>query len=104
MRQDTTPVKGIEQFTITSNTARPPNNSIDTQQHELRTLGGKWEAAAADVTVPAGAWAVPMSQPLARLAFYLIAPTSDDGLVNWNVLDNVLKDSSVKVYPISRKK
>ena len=44
-----------------------------------------------------------MNQPLARLAFYLIAPTSDDGLVNWNFLDDVL-GADVKMYPILRKK
>ncbi|HYN09393.1 MAG TPA: M14 family zinc carboxypeptidase [Vicinamibacterales bacterium] len=101
MRQVTAPVRGVEQFVITSNTARPPTGSIDTQQHALRTLEGKWEPAA-DVTVPAGSWAVPMNQPLARLAFYLIAPTSDDGLVNWNFLDDLLKDA--KTYPITRKR
>ena len=40
--------------------------------------------------MPAGAWVVPMNQPLARLAFYLLAPTSDDGLTAWNYLDDVL--------------
>ena len=57
---------------------------------------------AGDAAVPSGAWAVSMTQPLARLAFYLIAPTSDDGLVYWNTLDDELKDA--KVYPIVRKK
>jgi len=58
--------------------------------------------AVADVTVPAGAWVVPMNQPLARLAFYLLAPTSDDGLLTWNFLDDLLKDA--KTYPVYRKK
>ena len=53
--------------------------------------------------MPAGAWAVPMNQPLARLAFYLLAPTSDDGLATWNYLDDVL-GADVKSYPILRKK
>ena len=39
-----------------------------------------------------------MNQPLARLAFYLLAPTSDDGLGNWNFLDEMLKDA--KTYQI----
>jgi zinc carboxypeptidase len=101
MRPVTAPVTGVEQFVISSNTARPPTGSIDTQQHALRTLEGKWEPAAG-VTVPAGSYAVPMNQPLARLAFYLLAPTSDDGLVNWNFLDEMLKDA--KTYPILRKR
>ena len=55
------------------------------------------------VTVPAGAFEVKMNQPLARLAFYLLAPTSDDGVVNWNVIDDLLGEG-VKTYPILRKK
>jgi hypothetical protein len=43
-----------------------------------------------------------MTQPLARLAFYLLEPASDDGLVVWNVLDDQLTDA--KTYPILRKK
>jgi hypothetical protein len=101
MRQVTAPVSGVEQFVISSNTARPPTGSIDTQQHALRTLEGKWEPAPG-VTVPAGSYAVPMNQALARLAFYLLAPTSDDGLVTWNFLDDLLKDA--KTYPILRKR
>ena len=101
MRPVTAPVSGVEQFVISSNTARPPTGNIDTQQHALRTLDGKWEPAAG-VTVPAGSYAVPMNQPLARLAFYLLAPTSDDGLVTWNFLDEMLKDA--KTYPILRKR
>ena len=41
--------------------------------------------------VPAGAYRVPMTQRLARLAFYLLEPASNDGLVTWNVLDEALK-------------
>jgi hypothetical protein len=102
LRRLTAPIRGVEQFGITSNTQRPANNGIDTGAHALRTLDGTW-AAAPDVTMPAGSWVVPMNQPLARLAFYLIAPTSDDGLVTWNVLDDKL-GADVKVYPIYRKK
>jgi len=41
-----------------------------------------------------------MRQPLARLAFYLLEPRSDDGLTNWNLLDEAL--SGAKIYPILR--
>jgi hypothetical protein len=102
MRQLTAPASGLEQFTISSNTARQPNGGIDTGQHGLRTLEGTWEPAAA-ASLAAGDWAVPMNQPLARLAFYLLAPTSDDGLTAWNYLDDML-GPDVKVYPILRKK
>ena len=42
-----------------------------------------------------------MDQPLARLAFYLIEPRSDDGLVTWNYLDHALT-ADAKAYPILR--
>jgi hypothetical protein len=41
-----------------------------------------------------------MNQPLARLAFYLIEPRSNDGLLTWDLLDDALKDA--KTYPILR--
>jgi hypothetical protein len=100
MRQLTQPVSGGEQFTIETNTQRPATNSIDTGTHGLRTLTGQWQPGAA--VVPPGAWAVPMNQPLARLAFYLLEPTSDDGLTAWNALDDLLKEA--KTYPIVRRK
>lgn len=43
-----------------------------------------------------------MNQPLARLALCLLEPTSDDGLVNWNLLDDLLENA--KTYPILRKR
>ena len=43
---------------------------------------------------------VDMNQPLARLAFYLLEPRSDDGLANWNFLDEAIAGSDV--YPILR--
>ena len=103
LKEVTRPVTGVERFAITANTQRPANpNSIDTGAHGLRTLTGAWEAAA-DATVPAGSFSVAMNQKLARLAFYLIAPTSDDGLVTWNALDEML-GADVKTYPILRKR
>ena len=101
MRRATASGQGLEQFEITANTARPATGSIDTGAHALRSLEGEWKPAAG-VRGTAGYWAVPMNQPLARLAFYLLAPTSDDGLTNWNVLDDLLKDA--KTYPMLRKR
>ena len=54
----------------------------------------------AERDLPAGTLKVDVSQPLGRLAFYLLEPRSDDGLVDWNLLDEALKDA--KMYPIVR--
>lgn len=96
------PAKNVEQFSITGNTQRAANpSSIDTGTHGLRSLEGAWQPATTDV--PAGSYAISIAQPLGRLAFYLLAPTSDDGLVAWNFLDDKL-GADVKVAPIYRKK
>jgi hypothetical protein len=104
MQQAKAPAAGLEQFVITSNTARPGGRgggpSIDTGTHELRTINGYWQPASA--SLPAGSWEVPMDQPLARLAFILLAPTSDDGLLNWNFLDDLLTPGAN--YPILRRR
>jgi hypothetical protein len=68
------------------------------ENHRERTVSGGY--ARADQTIPAGAWRVPMNQPLARLAFYLLEPRSNDSLLTWNVLDDALKDT--KTYPVPR--
>ena len=84
----------IEEFRIvTSETAPRPF-----QNHNERTLKGSWVRS--ERKLPAGMLRIEMTQPLARLAFYLIEPRSDDGLVNWNFLDEALRDA--KTYPIVR--
>jgi hypothetical protein len=97
MRAVNAPVNGVEQFAISNNTEA----AAAFEGHKARKLEGAWQAASG-VTVARGAWEVPMTQPLARLAFYLLEPASDDGLVNWNVLDEQL--AGAKAYPILRKK
>jgi hypothetical protein len=68
------------------------------EKHQERTVTGKYEPI--ERTLPAGTFRVSMNQPLARLAFYLIEPRSNDGLLTWNFLDDAVKDS--KIYPITR--
>jgi hypothetical protein len=67
------------------------------ENHQERTVAGKWVAA--ERPIAAGSFRVPMSQPLARLAFYLLEPRSNDGLATWNVLDEAIKKAQ---YPIVR--
>ena len=70
------------------------------QGHAERTLTGQWVAA--ERQLPAGTIRIDLDQPLGRLAFYLIEPRSDDGLVDWNVLDDAIGDG--KLFPIVRSK
>jgi hypothetical protein len=83
----------VEEFQITGNEV-----GREFQGHKERTIAGSWVAT--ERQLPAGTLRVDMTQPLARLAFYLIEPRSDDGLVDWNLLEDALGDS--KVFPIVR--
>ncbi len=66
------------------------------QGHQERTFFGRWVEATR--TIPAGARIVDVSQPLGRLAFYLLEPRADDGLASWALLDDFLDEG----YPIWR--
>jgi hypothetical protein len=83
----------VEQFQIASTEVAPQ----PFENHQERTVTGKY--APVDGPIPAGAYRVPMNQPLARLAFYLLEPRSNDGFLTWNILDEAIKQSH---YPILR--
>jgi hypothetical protein len=84
-----------ERFRIETNTAE----SQEYQNHRMRTITGKWEGG--DVTIPAGSLVIPMDQPLARLAFILFDPRSDDGFMTWNLLDETLgRTPAPEFYPV----
>jgi hypothetical protein len=85
----------VEEFRIDGNDVA----ARDFQGHKERTLRGAWVPAEREL--PAGTLKIEMTQPLARLAFYLLEPRSDDGLVDWNLLDEALGPEA-KVYPIVR--
>lgn len=53
-----------------------------------------------EVTLEAGTVVVPMDQPLARVAFTLLEPRSDDGFVAWAFLTETLKEGTE--YPVFR--
>jgi len=87
-----------ERYKITTNT-----QVEQTYQgtHKARTLTGAWEVS--QQTLPAGSLIIAMDQPLARLAFILFDPRSDDGFMWWNILDPVLSLSpGPQYYPVLR--
>lgn len=85
---------GVERFAIDSTSVE----EREYQGHRQRTLYGRYESV--DIEIPAGIAVVPVDQPLGRLVFALLEPRSDDGLVNWNVLDDALEGA--RHYPILR--
>ena len=70
------------------------------QGHRERTVTGDWTPV--ERVVPAGTLVVPLDQPLGRLVFTLIEPRSDDGIVNWNLVDDHVGAAGA-VYPILRR-
>ncbi len=84
----------VERFTIDSSAVAPR----EFQGHHVRTVFGSYQEVAEDI--PMGAVIVSTSQPLGRLAFTLLEPESDDGLVTWNVLDDEIEGTDS--YPIVR--
>jgi hypothetical protein len=90
------PPANVEGFAITAN-----GPGMNFEGHAMRRVEGTWSVKP-DMKPGTKYWEVRMDQPLARLAFDLIEPASDDGLVAWNFLDDELKDATI--YPILRRK
>lgn len=84
----------LETFVIDSTTVAPR----EFQQIKERTVYGAYSQD--DVILPVGTLVVSMTQPLARLVFYLLEPRSDDGLLNWAQLDRFIETGGI--YPIYR--
>ena len=87
-------VVALERFRIDSTWTSPRVF----QGHNERTLRGAWESATD--TLPVGTVVVDLTQPLARLAVILLDPRSDDGFLDWNLLDDAL--AGARYYPVTR--
>lgn len=83
----------VERFRIDSTSVAP--NAF--QGRVERRLVGAWEPVIE--TLPANTLVISMDQPLARLAFSLLEPRSDDGLTAWAFLDDEIERGD---YPIMR--
>lgn len=87
-------LRTVERFRIDSTVVAPR----EFQGHRARTLYGAYERV--DETLAADAVLVRTRQPLGKLVVALLEPRSDDGLVNWNVLDREIEGA--EFYPIRR--
>lgn len=84
----------VERFSIAEMTTAPK----PFQGHQEARLKGTFDKA--QFTVQAGSLYIPANQPLGRLAFYLLEPESDDGLVTWNIIEEGLAVG--QTYPVYR--
>jgi hypothetical protein len=65
----------------------------------MRDAPGRWTPAASR-TLPAGSFIVRASQPYGLLAFYLLEPQGDDGLLQWGFFEGLLAPH--RNYPVMR--
>jgi hypothetical protein len=65
----------------------------------MRSAPGRWENAASE-TLPAGTFIIRAGQPYGLLAFYLLEPENDDGLLSWGFFEGLVGAQSK--YPVSR--
>ncbi|MFA6455361.1 MAG: M14 family metallopeptidase [Bacteroidota bacterium] len=82
----------VQRFAIRGN----KQSEREFQKHKMRSLEGSFESI--ELPVAAGSFVVQLDQPLSRLAFALLEPESDDGVVAWNLVDKNLGEG--KYYPI----
>jgi hypothetical protein len=71
------------------------------QGHRLNRVKGEYTKE--EKEFPAGTFYIPLSQPLGKLAAYLLEPESDDGLLVWNFFDRHLVPQwgrGQQVYPV----
>lgn len=85
----------VEEFRVDS----VSTSSREYEGHQGQEVFGLYESPKA-TELPAGSVIVPMDQPLARVAFKLLEPRSDDGLVAWGLLSRELEPRGK--YPILR--
>lgn len=84
----------VERFSITDFTKA----EREFQGHREARLKGTFDKVL--LSVAAGSIFIPANQPLARLAFTLLEPESEDGFVTWNIIDEGLEAG--QTYPIYR--
>jgi hypothetical protein len=68
------------------------------QGHATARIDGKFVTT--KKTAKKGDYYVDLAQPLGNLAFYLLEPQSDDGLVTWNFFDDYLDKAGIATKPV----
>jgi hypothetical protein len=84
-----------ESFSIDSVADRGQSESA----RRMRDASGAWSSATQQ-TLPAGSYIVRAAQPLGLLAFYLLEPEGDDGLLQWGFFEGLVASHSR--YPVLR--
>lgn len=83
-------------FTIDSVADRGQSESA----RRMRSAPGRWNEAA-NAPLPAGSYVVRAGQPRGLLAFYLLEPENDDGLLSWGFFEGLVGPGR-SPYPVTR--
>ena len=59
------------------------------QAHYLKAVTAEKETK--DITMPAGSFFIPSGQPMSNFISYIFEPETNDNLITWGFLDNVLR-------------
>lgn len=94
-RVTTAATVSAERFAVDSVSDRGQSESA----RRMRDVSGSWSEAAR-VSIAAGSYVVRASQPLGLLAFYLLEPENDDGLLSWGFFEGIVAPGSP--YPVLR--
>ncbi|MBX3421380.1 MAG: DPP IV N-terminal domain-containing protein [Pirellulaceae bacterium] len=97
---------GIPVFQLTRNQSAPAQiaiiaksyNDAKVQGHTLRRVEVQWQSV--ELPLAEGTYIIPHTQPVGRLAAYLLEPESGDSLAKWNYLDPYLAAGAT--YPVFR--
>lgn len=89
-----------EELALNVETNRVKNVSVATPYQQHRPLTLETTVRQEDRQIPAGTIIVKTSQPLGRLAAYLLEPMAADGLAHWNAFGETLQPQSD--FPVSR--
>jgi hypothetical protein len=84
-----------QSFAIDSVTDRGQSESA----RRMRNAPGRWSGATVQ-TLSAGTYVVRAGQPYGLLAFYLLEPENDDGLLSWGFFEGMVGTQSK--YPVIR--
>ena len=85
----------VQDFMVDSVIDRGPSET----SRRLKDVSGQWSAAAAR-SLPAGSYVVRAGQPRGLVAFYLLEPESEDGLMQWSFYDGIVAPHAA--FPVAR--
>ncbi len=88
-------------LTVSVDVCRVAETSLASEEFQgHRARGVQWVTRREERRFPAGSLRIGLDQPLARLAFQILDPQADDGLLVWNAFDDVIAAGAGAELPV----